>query len=117
MSPTNCDDNNCLNQSSSSFSDQSPVDYDDNNLEIIQLSALRCSSLRSEVINEQAKRRRSRSSGYPGLAFGSFSSGAFMKFSIISNDLHNIKNVQLKRVGLNNNNKINEAHFLPIAYY
>ncbi|RWS28428.1 hypothetical protein B4U80_00621 [Leptotrombidium deliense] len=60
--------------------------------------SLRCSSVQTEVISER-QRRRTRSSGYPGLAFGSsiFSSGTLMKFSIISNELHNIQNVQLKR--------------------
>lgn len=61
---------------------------------------LRCSSLRTEMVAERERRRR-KSSGYPGLAFGSsgiFSSNTQMKFNIISNELHNIQNVQLKRV-------------------
>lgn len=61
---------------------------------------LRCSSVQTEVIAERNRRNRQRSAGYPGLAFGSsiFSSGTMMKFSIIANELHNIMNVQLKRV-------------------
>lgn len=61
---------------------------------------MRCSSLRTEMIAERERKRR-KSSGYPGLAFGSsgiFSSNTQMKFNIISNELHNIQNVQLKRV-------------------
>lgn len=63
---------------------------------------LRCSSVQTEVISERERNRRNRqrSAGYPGLAFGTsiFSSGTMMKFSVISNELHNIMNVQLKRV-------------------
>lgn len=66
-----------------------------------EYTRLRCSSIQTEVINEKQKRKnRTPSAGYPGLAFGSsiFSSGTLMKFNIISNELHNIQNVQLKRV-------------------
>lgn len=60
---------------------------------------LRCSSVRTEVLSDRRKRRIA-SSGYPGLAFGSsiFNSNSMMKFSLIANELHNIMNVQLKRV-------------------
>ncbi|XP_023231560.1 tropomyosin isoform X1 [Centruroides vittatus] len=62
-------------------------------------SRLRCSSVQTEVIAERNRRNRQPSSGYPGLAFGSslFSAGTMMKFSVISNELHNIMNVQLRR--------------------
>lgn len=58
---------------------------------------LTCSSEPTEVLNEREKRR---SVGYPGLAFGFsiFSSNTMMRFRLISNELHNIQNVQLKRV-------------------
>lgn len=58
---------------------------------------LTCSSEPTEVLNEREKRR---SVSYPGLAFGSsiFSSNTMMRFRLISNELHNIQNVQLKRV-------------------
>jgi len=73
----------------SSPSPTSDVDHE-------EYSKLRCSSVQTEVISE---RRRRTSSGYPGLAFGSsiFSSNTIMKFRVISNELHNIQNVQLKR--------------------
>lgn len=60
---------------------------------------LTCSSEPTEVLNEREKRR---SVGYPGLAFGFsiFSSNTMMRFRLISNELHNIQNVQLKRVML-----------------
>lgn len=65
-----------------------------------ELSKLRCTSERTEVIAEREKRRRQRCADYPGLAFGSsiFSSDTLMKFSVIRNELHNILNSQLKRV-------------------
>lgn len=58
---------------------------------------LTCSSEPTEVISE---REKNRSIGYPGLAFGCsiFSSNTMMRFRLISNELHNIQNVQLKRV-------------------
>ena len=72
-----------------------------------ELSKLRCPSLRTEEIasrqkakQEREKNRNARSSGYPGLAFGSamFGSDTMMKFNIIKNELHNIMKSQLKRV-------------------
>lgn len=71
--------------------------------EIEELAKLRCPSERAEVVAEREIRRRNRRcADYPGLAFGSsiFSSDTLMKFSIIRNELHNIMNTQLKRVGL-----------------
>uniref|UniRef100_A0A6P7GPB7 Uncharacterized protein LOC114340501 n=1 Tax=Diabrotica virgifera virgifera TaxID=50390 RepID=A0A6P7GPB7_DIAVI len=75
--------------------EQGPVDP-----EIEELSKLRCTSEMTEVVAEREKRRR-RCADYPGLAFASsiFSSDTLMKFSIIKNELHNIMNTQLKRVG------------------
>ena len=69
-------------------------------LEIEELSKLRCQSLATEVVAERYKRR---CSDYPGLAFGRsgiYSSNTMMKFGIIKNELHNIMNVQLKRVSI-----------------
>lgn len=69
--------------------------------EIEELSRLRCTSERTEVVAERETRRRNRRcADYPGLAFASsiFSSDTLMKFSIIRNELHNIMNTQLKRV-------------------
>ena len=65
--------------------------------ELEELAKLRCQSVATEVV---AARLRRRCSDYPGFAFGSsiFSSNTLMKFSIIKNELHNIMNVQLKRV-------------------
>jgi len=64
-----------------------------------------CSSVRTEEINEQEKkkqeRREKRCPDYPGLAFGAplgFGSDTMMKFNIIKNELHNIMRSQLKRV-------------------
>lgn len=72
-----------------------PEVEDDKELE--ELAKLRCQSVATEVVAERYKRR---CSDYPGFAFGSsiFSSNTMMKFSIIKNELHNIMNVQLKRV-------------------
>lgn len=69
-------------------------------VETEELSKLRCTSERTEIIAEREKRRRQRCADYPGLAFGSsiFSSDTLMKFSVIKNELHNILNSQLKRV-------------------
>lgn len=81
----------------SSQSDQEAEDA-----EVEELSRLRCPSERTEVVAERETRRRNRRcADYPGLAFGSsiFSSDTLMKFSIIRNELHNIMNTQLKRVG------------------
>lgn len=65
-----------------------------------ELASLRCQSVQTEVLAAR-HRRRNRNGNYPGLAFGSsiFSSNTMMKFSVIANELHNIMNVQLKRVG------------------
>lgn len=67
--------------------------------ELEELAKLRCQSVATEVVAERYKRR---CSDYPGFAFGSsiFSSNTLMKFSIIKNELHNIMNVQLKRVSM-----------------
>ncbi|VEN38739.1 unnamed protein product [Callosobruchus maculatus] len=69
--------------------------------ELEELSKLRCTSEMTEVVAEREKRRNRRCADYPGLAFASsiFSSDTLMKFSIIRNELHNIMNTQLKRVG------------------
>lgn len=71
----------------------------DNDKEIEELSKLRCQSVATEVVAERYKRR---CSDYPGLAFGRsiFSSNTMMKFSVIKNELHNIMNVQLRRVSI-----------------
>lgn len=68
--------------------------------EIVELSRLRCTSERTEVVADRERRRKRRCADYPGFAFGSsiFSSDTMMKFSIIRNELHNIMNTQLKRV-------------------
>ncbi|KAJ3641095.1 hypothetical protein Zmor_027615 [Zophobas morio] len=82
----------------SSQSDQEEVE----DPEIEELSKLRCTSERTEVVAERETRRRGRRcADYPGLAFASsiFSSDTLIKFSIIRNELHNIMNTQLKRVG------------------
>lgn len=68
--------------------------------EIEELSKLRCTSEMTEVVAEREKRKNWRCADYPGLDFGSiFSSDTLFKFNIIKNELHNIKNTQLKRVG------------------
>lgn len=73
----------------------------DEDSETEELARLRCTSERTEVIAERETRRKRRCADYPGLAFGSsiFSSDTLMKFSIIRNELYNIMNTQLKRVG------------------
>lgn len=84
----------------SSLSDQETekLDLDP---ETEELSKLRCTSERTEVIAEKEMRRKGRRcADYPGLAFSStFSSDTMMKFSIIRNEIQNIMNTQLKRVG------------------
>ncbi|XP_003738883.1 uncharacterized protein LOC100899817 [Galendromus occidentalis] len=66
-------------------------------------SSLTCSSMQTEELAAQQKRRQERqartpSEGYPGLSFGSgFSSNTMMRLRIIANELHNISSVQLKR--------------------
>lgn len=75
-------------------------DISDDDPETAELAKLRCPSECTEVLAERENRRRRRCADYPGLAFGSsiFSSDTMMKFSIIKNELQNIKNTALKRV-------------------
>lgn len=75
-------------------------DVNDDDPETAELAKLRCTSECTEVLAERESRRRRRCADYPGLAFGSsiFSSDTMMKFSIIKNELQNIKNTALKRV-------------------
>lgn len=82
---------------------QTSENFTENDNESEEWARLRCSSVQTEVIAERNRRNRQRSAGYPGLAFGAsiFSSGTMMKFSVIHNELHNIMNVQLKRVNIN----------------
>lgn len=77
-----------------------PSDISDDDPETAELAKLRCTSECTEVLAERENRRRRRCADYPGLAFGSsiFSSDTMMKFSIIKNELQNIKNTALKRV-------------------
>lgn len=77
-----------------------PSDISDDDPETVELAKLRCTSECTEVLAERENRRRRRCADYPGLAFGSsiFSSDTMMKFSIIKNELQNIKNTALKRV-------------------
>ncbi|XP_031763021.1 tropomyosin-2 isoform X12 [Galleria mellonella] len=74
-------------------------DISDDDPETVELAKLRCTSECTEVLAERESRRRRRCADYPGLAFGSsiFSSDTMMKFSIIKNELQNIKNTALKR--------------------
>lgn len=83
----------------SSLSDQE-TENTDLDPELEELSKLRCTSERTEVLAEKEMRRRGRRcADYPGLAFSSiFSSDTLMKFSIIRNEIQNIMNTQLKRV-------------------
>ncbi|PZC85197.1 tropomyosin-2 isoform X3 [Helicoverpa zea] len=76
-----------------------PSDISDDDPETAELAKLRCTSECTEVLAERENRRRRRCADYPGLAFGSsiFSSDTMMKFSIIKNELQNIKNTALKR--------------------
>jgi hypothetical protein len=69
--------------------------------EAAEWAKLRCTSERTEVVAEREQRRQRRCADYPGLAFGRsvFSSDTMMKFNIIRNELHNIVNTQIKRVG------------------
>ncbi|CAK1542297.1 unnamed protein product [Leptosia nina] len=75
-----------------------PVTDDDP--ETAELAKLRCPSECTEVLAARENRRNRRCADYPGLAFGSsiFASDTMMKFSIIKNELQNIKNTALKRV-------------------
>lgn len=77
-----------------------PSDASDDDPETAELARLRCTSECTEVLAERENRRRRRCADYPGLAFGSsiFSSDTMMKFSIIKNELQNIKNTALRRV-------------------
>lgn len=73
---------------------------DEDDAETMELSKLRCTSERTEVIAERENRRTKKCADYPGLAFGRsiFSSDSMMKFNIIRNELQNIMNNQLRRV-------------------
>ncbi|CAH4022910.1 unnamed protein product [Pieris brassicae] len=73
----------------------------DDDPETAELAKLRCPSECTEVLAARENRRNRRCADYPGLAFGSsiFSSDTIMKFSIIKNELQNIKNTALKRQG------------------
>ncbi|CAB4064493.1 TPM1 [Lepeophtheirus salmonis] len=75
---------------------------DDDDEETVELSRLRCTSVRTEETQEKQKeeRRKNRCADYPGLAFGSamFGSDTMMKFNVIKNELHNIMRSQLRRV-------------------
>lgn len=84
------------NNANSGVTVQNDADVDK---ELEELAKLRCQSVATEVVAARYKRR---CSDYPGFAFGSsiFSSNTMMKFSIIKNELHNIMNVQLKRVSM-----------------
>lgn len=77
-----------------------PGSGSDSDPETAELASLRCASTCTELVAERENRRRRRCADYPGLAFGSsiFSSDTMMKFSIIKNELQNIKNTALKRV-------------------
>jgi hypothetical protein len=74
---------------------------DENDPDAAEWIKLRCTSERTEIVAERENRRQQRCADYPGLAFGRsiFSSDTMMKFNIIRNELHNIMNTQLKRVG------------------
>ncbi|XP_069360262.1 tropomyosin-2 isoform X23 [Maniola hyperantus] len=76
-----------------------PSEVSDDDPETAELAKLRCPSECTEVLAARENRRRRRCADYPGLAFGSsiFSSDTMMKFSIIKNELQNIKNTALKR--------------------
>lgn len=78
-------------------------EFSEDDAETVELSRLRCTSIRTEEIADREKQkasRRQRCADYPGLAFGSaaFGSETMMKFNIIKNELHNIMRSQLKRV-------------------
>lgn len=64
------------------------------------LSSLRCSSLQIEEVQNR-RRNRQPSAGYPGLAFGSpMYSNTLFKFSLIANELKDLKHNQLRKVSL-----------------
>lgn len=73
---------------------------DEDDAETVELSKLRCTSERTELVAERENRRQKKCADYPGLAFGRsiFSSDSMMKFNIIRNELQNIMNNQLRRV-------------------
>lgn len=78
------------------------MENDENDPDADEWIKLRCTNERTEVVAEREYRRQNRRcADYPGLAFGRsiFSSDTMMKFNIIKNELHNIMNTQLKRVG------------------
>ena len=76
-----------------------PMFTDNGNEESSEFAGLPCSSLQTETIQNEIRKKRQPSAGYPGLAVGSpMFSGTIMKFSLISNELKNIQNVWLKRV-------------------
>ena len=81
------------------MSDNVENDCVENDQEMNQIFQLRCSSIQTEILSERQKQKNQKTA-YPGLAFGSsiFFSHTLMKFNIIANELHNIQNVQLKRV-------------------
>lgn len=59
------------------------------------LSSLRCSSMPVE----SCRRKREPTAGYPGLAFGSpMYSNTLFKFSLIANEIKDLKQNQLKKV-------------------
>ncbi|XP_017770631.1 PREDICTED: tropomyosin isoform X2 [Nicrophorus vespilloides] len=93
----NKDDMSLVFRPAAEGSSQSDQETEDPETE--ELSRLRCTSERTEVVAERETRRRRRCADYPGLAFGSsiFSSDTLMKFSIIKNEIQNIMNTQLKR--------------------
>ncbi|CAH0553632.1 unnamed protein product [Brassicogethes aeneus] len=85
--------------------------------ELEEFAKLRCTSERIEVVAERETRRKNRRcADYPGLAFASsiFSSDTLMKFSIIRNELHNIMNTQLKRVGKTMTTNVTQGSLLDV---
>ncbi|KAL7287534.1 hypothetical protein TKK_0018357 [Trichogramma kaykai] len=81
-------------------SDEETSPYVEEDPEFSELSKLRCSSVCTEVVAAKEARRSKRCADYPGFAFGisMFASDTMMKFSLIKNELQNIKNSQMKRV-------------------
>lgn len=75
-----------------------PGDFSSNE----DLSSLRCSSLQIEEVQIRRNRNRQPSAGYPGLAFGSpMYSNTLFKFSLIANEIKDLKQNQLKKVCAN----------------
>lgn len=88
-------DNEIENNGRESSNDNNNNDDDDD------ISYLRCSSLQTEDIQRRRQRQNQRqsSAGYPGLAFGSpMYSNTLFKFSIIANEIKDLKQNQLKKV-------------------